>query len=113
VARTAPFLCLIGVFALIGLAPLALAISAAPPSGQTAVLFDPRLDRREVLQAVAASDATLVRFGALPGSAVVDTDEGGRLRLSAAGAWLLADPILLGGCRSDFDFSDTSIGNPI
>ena len=110
--RHIPLLCLIGAFALIATAPLALAVGAAPSSGQTAVLFDPRLDRRAILQAVAASDARLVRFGALPGSVVVDMPEGGRSRLSRAGAWLLADPLVLGGCQTDFDLS-TTIGDPI
>lgn len=112
-ARPVSLLCLIGAFALIAAAPLALAVGAAPVSGQTAVLFDPRLERREIVQAVAASDARLVRFGALPGSVVVDMPEGGRSRLSQAGAWILADPIVLGGCQTDFDLNTTSTGDPI
>ena len=112
-ARTLPTLCLVGVFTLVGFAPLAFAVGAAPPSGQTAVLFDPRLEQREILLAVAASDAKLVRFGALPGSAVIDVREGAHAQLAAAGAWLMADPILLGGCQTDFYLDTRTSRDPI
>ena len=105
-----PIFCLIGALALIGGAPIALAVASAPSSGQAAVMFDPRLDRVDLLHAVAEADASLVRFGALPGTVIVYMPEGGLARLSASGAWIIADPILLGGCRPDTSFISFSNG---
>lgn len=85
-----------------------MAIVSAPPSGQAAVMFDPRLDRQAMLQAVAEADVTLVRFGSLPGTVVVDVPEAGMTQLIQAGAWIIADPILLGGCQTD----SSSISRP-
>jgi len=105
-----PLFCLIGAFVLIGGAPIAMAVTSAPSSGQAAVVFDPRLDRVDVLRAVAQADAALVRFGALPGTVIVDMPEGGVAQLTASGAWIIADPILLGGCRPDTSFMIFSNG---
>jgi hypothetical protein len=101
VASRLPLFCLIGAFALIAASPIAMAVTTAPSSGQVAVMFDPRLDRTSVVRAVAQADAALVRFGGLPGTVVVDVPEGGLTQLAAAGAWIIADPILLGGCQPD------------
>ena len=109
-ARHIPFLCLISAFLLIVISPLALAVSAAPHTGQTAVLFDPRMNHAEMMQAVVAADATLVRFGALPGSVIVDIAQGGQTKLVEAGAWLLADPIILGGCQTSVSSSIATLG---
>ena len=105
-----PLFCLGGAFALIGIAPLAMAVASAPTSGQTAVVFDPRLDRAELMVAIAEADVSLVRFGALPGTVVVDVPEGGFHQLSASGAWLIADPILLGGCEPENSFTSFASG---
>ncbi len=95
-----PIVCLVAVFALIGLAPIVTALASAPQSGQTAVLFDPRLGDAGLVQHLSQTNATLVRFGALPGTAIVDVPPGSRSQLSQAGAWLMADPLILGGCMT-------------
>lgn len=91
--------CLVAVITLTAATPLAGAVAAAPQSGQAAVLFDPRLSRTEQVERAARAGAAIVRFGAAPGSLVVDMAETGGLEaLRDAGAWLVADPIILGGC---------------
>ncbi len=102
--------CLVGAFALIGVSPVAMAVASAPTVGQAAVVFDPRLDRSDLLLAVADAEASLVRFGALPGTVIVDMPEGGMTRLTAAGAWIIADPILLGGCQPGLSLNTLSNG---
>jgi len=97
--RAIPLICLIGAAGLSATVPLAGAVGAAPHSGQAAVLFDPRLAPADLADAVARSGASIVRFGAAPGTMVVDMpDSGGPAALRAVGAWIIADPILLGGC---------------
>ncbi|MFW5661661.1 MAG: hypothetical protein ACOC05_09780 [Oceanicaulis sp.] len=90
---------LIGALVLVAGSPVAGAVASAPVEGQAAVLFDPRLDRADVARAAALSGADIVRFGALPGSVVVDLPGvEARSALRRAGAWLVADPVILGGC---------------
>lgn len=102
VSSRLPMLCLVGAFALIGVAPVTMAIGDAPKTGQAAVLFNPGLDRAAVMRAVSQADVSLVRFGALPGSVVVELGEDSAARLNASGAWVIADPIILGGCQPEF-----------
>ena len=79
--------------------PLAGAVFDAPREGQAAVLFDPRLSDADLIRAAASADVRLVRDAVAPGAIIVDLpDESARARLRAAGAWLVADPIILGGC---------------
>lgn len=97
--RAIPLICLISAAALSASVPLAGAITAAPQSGQAAVLFDPRLTPADLAEAAARAGVSIVRFGAAPGSLVVDMpDTGGPEALRAAGAWIVADPVILGGC---------------
>ena len=79
-------------------APSALAVSAPPRSGQAAVLFDPGLSRAETLARLSGAGADLVRFGQAPGLVIVDLPEPGPSALRSAGAWLVFDPLVLGGC---------------
>lgn len=82
-------------------APTMMVLASVPQSGQAAVLFDPALNDRDVLVRVASAGATFVRFGEAPGLVVVDLPEAGPQALRGAGAWLVLDPLLLGGCRLD------------
>lgn len=79
-------------------APTALAVSAPPRSGQAAVLFDPGLSQAQTLVQISSAGAELVRFGQAPGLVIVDLPEQGPGALRSAGAWLVLDPLLLGGC---------------
>jgi len=98
-ASRLPQICLGLMVALITTVPVTGAIMDAPDRGQAAVLLDPRLSRTEQLQRVAEADAELVRFGAAPGTLIVNmTDISSPEALRAAGAWIIADPIILGGC---------------
>ena len=83
---------------LVAAAPTALAVSAAPQSGQAAVLFDPGLSRAETLARLSGAGADLVRFGRAPGLVIVDLPDTGAPALRRAGAWLVFDPLVLGGC---------------
>ncbi|MEQ8404091.1 MAG: hypothetical protein RKE49_03260 [Oceanicaulis sp.] len=99
-SRLPPF-CLAAALALSAGLPVFGAVASTPPGGQAAVLFDPRMTRAELAEAAARAGASIVRFGAAPGSIVVELpDSGGSGALRAAGAWLVADPIILGGCAS-------------
>lgn len=101
---------MIGAFSLIAGSPVLMAVTAAPSNGQAAVMFDPRLDRADLMRAVADADASLVRFGGLPGTVIVDMSDGGAARLAASGAWIIADPIMLGGCQSETSLNTLSRG---
>lgn len=92
ISRIAASICLVVA------APTALAVSAPPRSGQAAVLFDPGLSRAQTLLQISTAGAELVRFGPAPGLVVVDLPEQGPAALRSAGAWLVLDPLLLGGC---------------
>ncbi len=109
-ASRLPLFCLVGAFAMIAASPVLMAVTTAPSSGQVAVMFDPRLDRADLMRAVADADASLVRFGGLPGTVIVDMPDGGVARLAASGAWLIADPIMLGGCNPEISFDTLSRG---
>lgn len=79
-------------------APPAIALTAVPQSGQAAVLFNPGLQNHEILTNLSRSGAHLVRFGGAPGVVVVDLPEDGPAALRRSGAWLVLDPLILGGC---------------
>jgi hypothetical protein len=82
----------------VALLPLgvALAVQFAPPvDGPVAAVFPPWWNARSAF--VAAGDAgPVVRFGALPFIVIVAATD--RVRLRAAGAWLLLDPRAVGLC---------------
>ena len=83
---------------LIALVPLGVSLFCQlrpADTGPVAVLFPPWWDSRGSLTA-AGSAGPIVRFGAVPFVVVVDAAD--RDRLWAAGAWLLLDPAILGGC---------------
>lgn len=110
-SRATPLVCLITAASLSAALPLAGAIAVSPESGQAAVLFDPRLTRADLAQVAARAGTAIVRFGAAPGSMIVSLPEsGGPQALRAAGAWLIADPVILGGCapRTQFSAEDAS-----
>ncbi len=89
--------------ALVGGFPLA-AVALSPPAGdQAAVAFPPTWNETRILSAVAEADARLVRYAAAPGLVVVSADPAAQARLRAAGAWLVADPVLAGGCFTSTD----------
>lgn len=91
------------------LPPVALALSSfvavatmtlAPQDGApVAALFPPTLSRAEILQRVAFADAALVRHGAFDSLVVASADTPGLAdRLHRAGAWIVFDPVAIGGC---------------
>lgn len=96
----AAFVCFMGVFMLAGFTPVAGAALSAPAAGQTAAFFAPGAAPGEVARAVWAANGRIVRFGALPGSVIVDLPEGGAAALKRAGAWLVAAPMIEGGCAA-------------
>lgn len=98
-AKRLPHICLGLMVALITTVPVTGAVLVAPDTGQAAVFMDPRLTHAEQLQRVAEAGAELVRFGAAPGALIVNiTESSSPAALRAAGAWVVADPIILGGC---------------
>ena len=104
--RHTPLVCLVAATSLSAALPLAGAVAIAPETGQAAALFDPRLTHADLTRAAARAGASIVRFGAAPGSVIVSLPEsGGPAALRAAGAWLIADPVILGGCAPQIEFS--------
>jgi hypothetical protein len=98
-AKRLPQFCLGLMVALITTVPVTGALLDAPDQGQAAILLDPRLSRSEQLLRIADAGAELVRFGAAPGALIVNiTETSSPEALRAAGAWIIADPIILGGC---------------
>jgi len=96
-----PFTCLLASLLLVAAMPAVGAIAGAPDSGQAAVFFDPRSTPSQMMTYAARSGASVVRFGAAPGSLVVDLpDAEAGHALRAAGAWIIADPVVLGGCSA-------------
>jgi hypothetical protein len=83
-------------------APLPLLGAWAPAAGPVAAVFPPWWTQARAL-AAAGEVGDVVRFGALPFIVVVvpaagTTRPGAGLR--HAGAWLLLDPLALGGCAA-------------
>ena len=97
-ARLAPIMCLSIIVIVIAGLPIAGAVADAPRTGQAAVLFSPLSTRVDQMQAAAQAGVTIVRFGALPGTVIVQMDTPSATHLRSAGAWVIADPIILGGC---------------
>lgn len=92
---------LVAAFMTTTLWPVAGAVMDAPRTGQIAVAFAPGTPHSQMLDAVAQADARLVRFAKLPGTAVLDvTAERSIAVLRAHGVWVVADPIVLGGCSA-------------
>ena len=85
---------------LIGLSFLAgLAASPKEWRGQLALVFSPKATTAEIVTAVAAMEARLVRNGGLGNLVVVSFDrETSYAELRRHGAWLALDPVLLGAC---------------
>jgi len=93
-----PSFALIACFLLVAAVPAAGALMSAPRAGQVAVVFPPGWNRSDTLRAAARADSALIRFGSLSNIAVVDLEPGAGARLRAAGAVLILDPLILGGC---------------
>ena len=92
-------ICLGLMVALITSAPFTGALASAPHEGQAAVLLNPTLSHADQLRRISDAGAEIVRFGAMPGTVIVNmTPTSGPAQLRAAGAWLIADPVILGGC---------------
>lgn len=84
---------------LLVLAPLV--VVAVPRSDIVAVLGRPSSGVPETAAIVAAAGGTLVRTGAA-GLVVARSGEAGFVwRLYGAGAWLVLDPVVVGGCGPD------------
>ena len=84
---------------LVSAVPFAGALADAPVTGQAAILLNPSLSKAEQMNRIAATQARIVRFGALNGLVIVDMpDPETRRALRRSGAWLIADPLILGGC---------------
>jgi hypothetical protein len=96
-----PFAPLVAALTLITGFPLAAAALTAPEGEQAAALFPPTWSRARILAAVAEADARLVRYAGAPGLAVVEIEPARQNRLIAAGAWIIADPVLAGGCFTE------------
>lgn len=98
-APMTPAVCLAACLALSAGLPAAGAVLAAPETGQAAVLFAPQATPSDLAHAAARAGVDIVRFGGAPGSLVVNIDRpASRAALREAGAWLIADPVILGGC---------------
>jgi hypothetical protein len=98
-ARLTPVLCLAACLMLSAGLPVTGAVLAAPETGQAAVLFAPQTTPSELARAAARAGVDIVRFGGAPGTLIVNIDHpGSRAALREAGAWLIADPVILGGC---------------
>ncbi len=102
--RTRP---LIAAICLAAVSTLAMAaLQAHPRDGrQVAAVFAPWAPPGGVIARVAQADGLLVRQGIIGSIVVVQSDRPGLVhRLYAAGAWLVIDPSVFGGClagRSD------------
>jgi hypothetical protein len=83
------------------------ALQAVPRDGtQVAAIFAPWASGGGVMARVGQADGLLVRRGLLDSIVVVQSDEPGLIgRLYAAGAWLVIDPTVLGGCLAGHDDS--------
>lgn len=79
-------------------APAGMALASSPQSGQAAVLFNPRLQPSQMLIRAARAGVDVVRFGPAPGVLIVDMPDDGADALRRQGAWIIADPLVLGGC---------------
>ncbi|MDJ0942749.1 MAG: hypothetical protein QNJ30_04770 [Kiloniellales bacterium] len=76
-------------------------LTAAPKDwrGQLALVFSPQASSTEIMAAVAAMEARVVRGGGLGNLVVVSFDrETTYAELRRHGAWLVLDPILAGAC---------------
>lgn len=94
---------LIACVAIIGGVPVLGGLMAPPQSGQAAVVFDPRLDDTDLALAAVQAGAQLVRYGNTPGLVVVELPQDGPQALREVGAWLILDPIIVGGCTASTD----------
>lgn len=77
------------------------ALSFQPQAGsQTlAVAFPPWWDTRHTFLAAASADVAIVRETAFPSLLVVKIDDNASaIRLRAAGAWLILDPVAVAAC---------------
>ncbi|WBQ12057.1 hypothetical protein L2D00_09390 [Hyphomonadaceae bacterium BL14] len=81
--------------------PVAGAVLGAPETGQAAVLFHPSSTPSQIALAAAGAGVDIVRFGRAPGTVIVNIETpAGQAALRQAGAWLIADPVILGGCTA-------------
>lgn len=65
-------------------------------------MFAPWTDGRQAIERVARADGVVVRRGRFDSIVVVRSDTPGLIgRLYAAGAWLVIDPDVYGGCLAD------------
>ena len=84
------------------LAPLGLLI--LPRGSQVAVIGRPGASPSELANLVAAAGGGLIRGGGYANIAIAASDEAGfTTRLYRAGAWIVLDPIVAGGCTRTLD----------
>jgi hypothetical protein len=83
-------------------AALALAALAAAPRADAhavAAIFAPGATWPAIVDAIDAVDGRIVRVGAFANIVVVESERSGMAAgLRAHGAWLVVDPIVVGGC---------------
>jgi hypothetical protein len=81
------------------------ALQSVPRDGaQVAAIFSPWSDSADVMARVAQADGLMVRRGLIDSIVVVQSSEPGLIgRLYAAGAWLVIDPTIFGGCLAGRD----------
>lgn len=76
----------------------AFAIASRPADqGPVAAIFPPWWSGLQSVSA-AAQAGPVIRFGLLPNIVIVMTERGGATVLRRAGAWVVIDPLALGGC---------------
>ncbi|KAA5802277.1 hypothetical protein F1654_10630 [Alkalicaulis satelles] len=98
-APAVSIICLGACLTLSAALPVTGAALGAPETGQAAVLFNPSATPSQLALAAASAGVEIVRFGGAPGTLIVHIDQpGGHDALRRAGAWLIADPVILGGC---------------
>ena len=77
----------------------ALSFQVRPGADILAVAFPPWWTTRQIFEATASADASVVRITALSSILVVrPNDREGLNRLREAGAWLMIDPQAVAGC---------------
>jgi len=79
-----------------------LALAATPPERGTVVaIFNPALEKRDLVAAARQAGARLVSGGGVAGTMLLYSDHPGLPeRLRRAGAWIVLDPLGAAGCAT-------------
>ncbi len=65
---------------------------------QVAFIFDPTLNRDQILASLIDLDVKLVRYGAFDNIAIIEDEKSDVERIYDSGVLLMLDPIVFGGC---------------